>query len=208
MLFAVSLHPFPRQTVTCGNNVDAKTSHRSTRGYTVFLQMHSEDDHGKNTHLCQSEYTISGARPDGGKIDPKTAVIFDDVWGRSIVFGFDGFTSDGNRVIATIYDGGDYASFNIIVYDLRTGSIELSEIPNSFLRRLGSCSVAELQVAGTTPDGFVVLATNAMSKCPQGQTWWRVKPGLTVNGVRKPSTPARLPHGATIEMLEPLIMSF
>ncbi len=208
LLIALSLHPLLQQGITCGNNIDAKTSHGSTRGYSVVLQMHSEDVHGKNTHLCQSEYTISGTRPDGRSIEPTSVLSVDGTWGRSIAFGIAGFTSDGNRVIATISDGGDQAPLDIIVYDLRTNRIKLAEIPHAFLHHLGSCSVAELQVAGTTPNGFVVLATNYMSKCPQGQTLWRVRPREVLNGIIGPSMPSRLPHGATIEMLEPWIITF
>jgi hypothetical protein len=204
LLVALSLHPLFQQGIPCGNLVDAKTEPlRSTKGYEVVLQMHSEDDHGKNTHLCRSEFTISGIRPDGELIESETVLTADGAWGRPISFGLQGPTLDGYRVIATISDGGGYAPLDIIVYDLRTGRIELSEIPGSFLRGLGSTCAAELHVAGTTPNGFVALATDLMSKCPKAQGWWRVRPRLVVKGVKSPSTPRALREGSTIEPLEP-----
>ncbi len=204
IVLAVSLHPILQQSITCGRNVDVERSRVSLGGDRIILHLHSGDDHGKNTHLCQSEYTISGTRSDGTPIQPQTISIVDGAWSRNIIFGLNGFTFDGNHIIATISDGG---GLDIIVYDLRTGEIKSSYISDSFLEYLGSCRKPELEVAGTTDGDSVVLATVYARKCPQEQTWWIVRPRVAVKGIEKPSTPTPMPDGATLEILEPFLMT-
>src|ERR1035441_2575997 len=207
MLFlALLLHPVPQQAVVCENILDAQTEPlRSTSGFTVVLRMHSEDDHGKNTHLCESVHSFSGTGPDGKAIKPESPMGFDsidDAWGRSIVFGVEGFTSDGNHVVAIISEGGDYPVFEIIVYDLRTNeSAKISDLPHSFIRQLGAACAATLHVSGTVSNDSVVLTTAATGKCTITRSW-RVKPGAVINGLQRPSTPKLLPDGAAIVSLD------
>jgi hypothetical protein len=36
------------------------------------LKMHSEDDHSKNSHLCEADYSLQISRPDGSANPPWT----------------------------------------------------------------------------------------------------------------------------------------
>jgi hypothetical protein len=207
LLFALLLHPVPQQAVVCENILDAQTEPlRSNAGFTVVLRMHSEDDHGKNTHLCESYYTFSGTGPDGEAIKPESPIGFesiDDAWGRNIVFGVEGFTSDGNHVVAIISEGGDYPTFEIIVYDLRKEmSAKTLDIPRHFIHQLGAECEATLHVSGTASGDSVVLATTATGKCAIARSW-QIKPGAVINGKLSPSIPELLLDGAAIVPLDP-----
>ncbi len=207
LLLALLLHPVPQQAVVCENNLDSQTEPlRSAAGFTVILRMHSEDDHNKDTHLCESDYSFSGTGPDGKPIGPGPTQwgfsSIDGAWGRSIVFGIEGFTSDGKSVVVIISEGGDYPTFEIDVYDLRkSGSVNTWDIPHSFIRQLGAGCAATLHLSGTVYGDSLVLATAASSGCTKARSW-RISPGAVVNGILRPSIPKLLPEGAAIVPLD------
>ncbi len=211
LLLALSLHGVQKQAVTCGNNFDAHTEPLgSSTGFTIALQMHSEDDHHKDTHLCESNYSIVGTRPDGTPIksEPRAFMGDDDAWGRSIEFWLDGFTADHNRLIASIHEDGDYPFFYIEVYELRTSRIKIWGLSDSFLKRLGPACVATLQVVGTTSNGSPVLATQVTTECRKAKALWKVEPGVAVKGGgERPSAPRLLADGAMIAPLESRLAS-
>jgi hypothetical protein len=207
LLLALLLHPIPQQAVVCENNLDAQTEPlRSVAGFTVILRMHSEDDHMKNSHLCESDYSFSGTDPDGKPIGPGSTQSgfdsIDEAWGRSIVFGIECFTSDGNRVVAIISEGSDPAVFEVVVYDLRVNlSAEIFDLPRRFIRRLGPECAATLHVSGTVSKDSIVLATAANDRCTHARSW-RISAGAVVHERSKPSIPMPLQDGTVIVPLD------
>ena len=192
----------PRQSVTCENQFDAQTqSLRSTTGYTVRLQMHSEDNYSKENHLCRSQYTFSGLRPDGKAFERGLFAIYDDAWHRSIIFGLDGFLANDNEAVAVISEGAPYSSLDMYVYNFQTDRVTSMYLAPAFLSHLGSACAATLHVSGATSKGLLALATRVSDRCAQAQSW-QIKPGATVEGVERPARLTLLPVGAKIVAID------
>jgi hypothetical protein len=165
--------------------------------------MHSEDDHGKNTHLCQSDYSYDVIRADGtsSPLDQPTGV--DGAWGRRINFGLDGFLSDGNRVLGSFSEDDDhYPAFEVLIYDMRSKEFSSLDPPSSFMRRLGSACSATLHVTGTTAEGLVVIATSPEGGCQHAQQW-QVRRGKRSSGRELPARPELLTRDPHVIALNP-----
>lgn len=194
--------PVPRVIAECRNLVDARTNPlRSAAGVTVVLKMHGEDDHGRNTHLCQTEYSLLITDPQTRSAVTHSLFSVDDAWGRRIEFSVQGYTGDGSGVVALISDGPPF-SLNIIEFDLRTNAVRSSPLLPEFLRELGDNCASTLHVVGTSTAGAVVLTTEATGKCTRPQ-FWLVTPGELINGIEHQSRPAPLKAGARIIALDP-----
>ncbi len=158
-------------SVRCGNNVDQQTAAvRSADGVAVALRFHSEDDHGKNTHLCQSEYELQIVRPDGSASGTGWNDLSDGEWDRAITFGMEGFTADGQRAFARVSEGGRSLTLEVLVYDLHTHSDDAFSLDSDFLKKLGPC-VQALHVEGLTSQGEVVVGTGPGGACGLRQRW-------------------------------------
>jgi hypothetical protein len=103
-LLALFLQP---KSFTCGMGDAQTTPLRSAAGLTVVLKMHSEDDHGKNTHLCETSYSlqISKAKNETAALIQDLRVGADDAWDRPLTFRIDGFSEDGNDAFIFISEG-------------------------------------------------------------------------------------------------------
>lgn len=190
LVLAQSLGYAPHAVANCGNSADAETRpRRSAAGFSVVVKMHSEDDHGKNTHLCMSDYSLVVNLPGAQSPQNYPLATIDDAWGRRMEFWVEGFSADGNRVITVISDGRQPA-LSIIVFDLRTNGLESLQVSRAFLRQLSAPCAHALHVSGTTADS-VVLATEATGTCERARSWL-VKPGGVVNGMEQPSIPETL----------------
>ena len=107
--------------ITCGV-LDAQTAPvRSSVGFTAVLKMHSDDDHGKNTHLCAAQYSLQMTRPDGSSIPTFDFGYSDADWDRPLVFRVEGFSPDGHRVFAFISEGSYPEALDILEYDMSSG---------------------------------------------------------------------------------------
>jgi hypothetical protein len=86
------------------------------------LQVHTEDDHGKNTHQCMAEYHRHITLPDGREEAPDPGYGFtnsDAEWGRRLSVHLDGFSNDGQHVFGVISEGGKY--WFVQVFDFKRG---------------------------------------------------------------------------------------
>jgi len=185
------------QSIKCGNLIDGRTeTRRNSLGTTVVLQMHAQDDSGKNSHLCESKYWFLVKGADGTSVR-HDVISIDDSWGRSMKFWISGFTSGGHRVIATIWD----YDYSIVSYDLQTDEISTMDISRSFLNKLGPSCGKTLAVLGTTRDGYVVISIGGKG-CESGHKKWKVKPGIVVNGMQQNATLVRLPDTTEIKPIE------
>lgn len=201
LLFPLIAQSRPHAVVRCSNIVDAKTEPlRSASGYVVVLLAHTEDDHGKNTHLCESDYSFAVTRPDG-TTSVEQAFSADDTWDRRIEFGLDGFTRDG-RVLGLTNEAGRYLTLLVLVYDLRSGRSYSLDTPNLFLRNLGRACAATAHIVGTGPGDSVVVETTAGGGCLRTERW-RLRPGRTVDGHERPTMPARCAKGEKFDALDP-----
>jgi len=191
------------EQLTCGNS-DAQTAPlRSPAGFTVLLRMHSEDDHGRNTHLCMADYTIEATRPDGTAAKPDQFISSDGEWSRSLTFRIDGFSKDGNIAYAYIADGSP-PTLNAEAYDLRTGTSLGVFVDLGFAKRLDSACAATVHIFGILPTGQMVLATTAGGSCHH-PSYWVLRPSRNSgkSGGQLPERPSLLPSDAGVTPLDP-----
>jgi hypothetical protein len=82
LLLALSM---PRQLVQsfdCANFLDRATEvYSNAEGMRVALRVHAADDHIKDTHLCQTDYSFAVTRRDG--------TTQSENWNRSTIRGAD-----------------------------------------------------------------------------------------------------------------------
>jgi hypothetical protein len=157
---------------TCGVS-DAQTSvRRSSAGYTAVLKVHSEDDHGKNTHLCGADYTLQATRPDGTALAPSSILYSDDAWNRPIDFRIEGFSPDGHTVFALISEDKHPSSIDAVQFDMASGR-KLKDVflDGHFTSSLSPACAATLYIAGLSPAGLMVLASSRKDGCSADQLW-------------------------------------
>ena len=151
---------------------------RNSAGFTVVLKMQSDDDHGKNSHQCAAEYSLEITRPDG------TASAFkffssDDEWDRPLAFRVEGFSPDGKHVFVFISEGSYPADIIVGEYDISSSpppggwlhEVKGVMLDAPFTRRLSRDCAATLHIMGTTPEGHIVLGTEARDGCVKVERW-------------------------------------
>ncbi|RZU42127.1 hypothetical protein [Edaphobacter modestus] len=171
------------------------------------LKMHREDDHGKNTHLCEANYSLQISRPDGSANPPFNGLSSDDNWDRPIVFRIEGFSMDGRDVFIVILEGAYPGSVDTIDYDMSSGSISREvSLDRHFTRRLSRACAATLHIAGISPKGLMVLGSSAKDGCPRAELW-QLRPnkykGSLTGGLVLPEYPEQLSSSTGIATLDP-----
>src|ERR1039457_1751276 len=165
--------------LTCGVGVKGQTAAvRSSAGFTVVLTMSADDDHSKNSHQCEVEFSLNIIRPDGTSSASKF-FSSDDQWDRPLAFRLEGFAPDGKHVFIFISEGSYPAEITVGEYDI-TSSLPpggwLNEVRGAmlgapFTRRLSRNCAATLHIIGTTPVGYIVLGTEAKEGCASVERW-------------------------------------
>jgi hypothetical protein len=200
--------PQPQIGYVCGNR-DAQTEPlRSAAGFGAFLSMHSEDDHGKNSHECQADYSLHIIHPDGTRIDGPSAFAFSSSiaeWNRPLTFRIEGFSPDGKRVFIFIKEGGQYSSIYTTEFDMVTGSSLRDEgADRSFFNKLGPACAETLHIAGTTTGGHIVLQTTSGNGCTRAQSWQLNADRLLKKSLgSKPGIPIRIAPGTRMIAIVP-----
>lgn len=196
------------QSLECGNIV-TRTSDlwSNSAGLRVALKVHTEDDHAKNSHECESDYTLVIVRPDGTSTESQRYSVIDN-WGRPIEFWIDGFASKGHKLIATTIEGG---SWQLLVYDLNEPDHgpEVYELSKEFLQALSPSCRDSLRATGVTQEGDPVIKGNDV-ECSETRRLWKVKHGrripagnLGAGGVSMHDRATPLGDHGVFEPLEP-----
>jgi hypothetical protein len=167
------------EVLTCGVGVKGQTAAvRSSAGFTVVLTMSADDDHGKNSHQCEAEYSLDITRPDGAS----SAFRFfssDDQWDRPLGFRVEGFSQDGKHVFIFISEGSYPADITVGEYDITSSpppggwvnEVKGAMLAAPFTRRLSRNCAATLHIIGTTPVGYIALGTEAKDGCASVERW-------------------------------------
>ena len=172
LAIAAAAGPNLSRATVCRNLIDVTTATlKSASGYRVTLGLHTEDDHGKETHLCQSEYTLRITHPDGTKTLAESFFGNDDVWDRPISVGLPGFTHAGHSALILLAEGGPHPIHELIVYDLEANTWEIADIDGSLKSQLSAACLAGVRVLGTLSTGDVVLAAPDRPGCDPGPRW-------------------------------------
>jgi hypothetical protein len=192
--------------LTCGVRDAQATPLRSSAGFIAVLKMHSEDDHSKNSHLCEADYSLQISRPDGSPYPPFDFFGADDEWDRPIAFRIDGFSRDGNHVFIVISDGAYPGSVYTMDYDMISGSrTREGSLDRHFTRRLRRACAAKLRIIGISPAGLMVLGSNANDGCTRAELWELSPNKYTgpTGGATLPEYPRRLSYSTGIATLDP-----
>jgi hypothetical protein len=188
--------------LTCGVRDAQTVPLRSRAGFTAMLKMHSEDDHSKNSHLCEADYALQLSRPAGSANPPFEFYGGDDDWDRPITFRIDGFSQDGHDVFVVILDGAYPGSVYTMDYDMSSGSIARDvSLDRHFTRRLSRACAATLHIAGTSA-GLMVLGSTAKDGCRRAELW-QLSPNKDRGGLVLPEYPKQLSPGTRITTLDP-----
>lgn len=189
------------QSTECSNILDRRTAFRSNAdGLRVALRVHAEDDHSKESHLCQTAYFVMVTRRDGASTEQPLESI-DDSWGRSVKFWIDGFALQGRRMMATIVEQGEHPIFDIVVYSLPSDKTEIFSIPRHFIEQIPPTCRASLAAIGMTRRGSPVVGFSN-GACHRSTAAWSLRPGHMVGGKQMPSRPSRLFDRSAIESLD------
>ncbi|HKO12366.1 MAG TPA: hypothetical protein VJV22_10375 [Acidobacteriaceae bacterium] len=188
------------KSLQCSNDANLRTDFvAASDGLKVSLQVHTGDDHGKETHLCLSDYSLLVMRPDGASTE-RAAESIDDAWGRSIQFELSGLARSGSRVVGKIVEGGHHPVFQVVVFDLHTGTDQELEVPQVFLRAMPARCRDLLRVIGTTRGGDPVIG---VEECQGTPGRWQLSQGPLIDGIQKPARLIRLPDDSVIDPLQP-----
>lgn len=158
------------QSFECGNIVTRTSESLSnSAGLRVALKVNTQDDHAKNSHQCESDYTLIVVHPDGTSSENQMYSVIDN-WGRPIRFWIDGFAFGGHKVVATAIDGGNW---QLLVYDLNelNHAPEVYELAKEFLRALSPSCRDSLRAVGVTQEGDPVIAVDDVTCSPTRRSW-------------------------------------
>jgi hypothetical protein len=175
ILLAASILPGPQAAMECvDTGADmATTQTRSVRGpngVTAVLKVSSADDHSKNAHDCDAEYTLV-VTPAAGTPVVVDFLASDGEWGRSLSLRLDGFSRDGKRVFGILSEGGKYPSATLFDYDTTGGPVNLIDLKKRFAHVIATGCSATFDVAGTTETGAIVVMLNSGKPCAVSRRW-------------------------------------
>ena len=175
LLLAVGLCA-PAQSIDCANQATAETRARiGPGGVAAVLIVHSEDDHGKNTHDCMANYTLRIALPDGsdgaaGLIPPAGFTASSGEWGRRLSIHLGGFSKDGKHIFGVISEGGRYPFVQVFDFG-RDGAHTEIQVKNGVARLKAARCGRSFAVAGTDAQREPVLEPDTENPCRRGHRW-------------------------------------
>lgn len=172
----------PAQSIDCANQADAESPpRRGPGGVAAVLTVHSEDDHGKNTHDCLASYTLRITLPDGrdaaaGLIPTAGFAASSAEWGRKLSIHLDGFSKDGKHIFGIISETGRY-SF-VQVFDFGTdGSHTEIRVKGGLARLKAAHCGTSFAVAGANAQREPVLEPDTENPCRRNHRWALDKSG-------------------------------
>lgn len=203
LLLGHALQAASAVSIRCGSVVDAQTAPlRSPAGFTAVLKIHTADDFMKNSHRCEADFTVAVTRPDGRTNPPDNRMGSDAEWDRPIVARIEGFDASGNLAYILITEGEKDPSIYAVEYDLRTADYRDVYPSTNFARSISPQCRPTLRIAGTAPNGRMVLATSLAQGCSQQSMWeLRYEQRAGKRGGTVSLDPVRLQPGADVSPL-------
>ncbi len=187
--------PLGSHSVRCANGLFEQTpAVKNNQGFAVSFRLQSGDDHGKNTHGCETEYEMQIAVPGGSTRETGWDNGNDAEWERSLAFDVEGFSANGERAVALIKEGGRFPMYEVLVYEVHMQEHYAYSLDDRFLKSLGATCAQALQVTGMTAHGEIVLGTGDGRSCVNSRVW-RITANLSKRGS---NLVEMLPAGAAI----------
>jgi hypothetical protein len=182
LIWLAALRGMYGQSIDCANDVTTESRSRTGPGGVVaVLKVHSEDDHGKNSHQCEANYTLQITLPDGrdgaaGLIPPVGFTSSVAEWGRRLSVHLDGFSNDGQHIFGVISEGGTYSFVQVFDFKREGSSVGIPIQQGLPHLRAANCGTS-FAVAGTTTAGEIVLEPNTADRCRIAHRWLLNKAG-------------------------------
>ena len=158
----------------------------------MVLKVSSDDDHGKNTHLCNADYQLLVTPAKQGAPVPVDLLTTDADWDRTLSLTLSGFAHDGKRVFGVLAEKGKYPSTVLFAYNTDDGQVRLIDLHKQFTRVVPPGCNPTFDVVGTTVAGAIVVALNSGNGCKVDGRWQIDPTGSTVD---------RLPQDASVQSL-------
>ena len=118
-----------------------------------------------------ANYSLEITRPDGSSEHFKL-LASDDEWGRPLKFRVEGFSNDGSHALILLVEGNYPQSLQANDFDINSGHTVKSVLLDSpFSSRLSRDCAATLHIIGTSPEGYIVLGTEAKDGCTRVERW-------------------------------------
>jgi hypothetical protein len=199
ILLVASLLPSQQASMRCvGSTSDMTATQtqplRGPGGVIAVLKVSSDDDHGKNTHLCSADYVLVITPGDAGAAKAVDLLTSDADWDRTLSLRLDGFAHDGTRVFGILKERGKYPSTMLFEYNTADGNVQLIDLKKRFAHLVTARCNATFDVIGTTETGAIVVELNSAKPCAAVGRWLINRTGGSVH---------RLPHGSPIQNLFP-----
>jgi hypothetical protein len=163
-------------------------------GTTAALRVSTSDDHSKNSHECNADYTLTVTPANGGAPQAVDLLASDGDYGRGLSMRLDGFSSDGKHVFGILTEGGKYPATFLFDYDTSGGPVEIIDLKKQFVRIMGAACMPAFDVVGTSVSGSIVVEMESRGACAENGRW------VIDRGGRKPE---RLSAGARVLNLYP-----
>jgi hypothetical protein len=155
-------------TLHCAAHSSGGTSSLVASNGTRFtLRIDMDDDHGKNTHLCEADFTFAAALPHQPE-SQNNAYLSDDAWDRTIVLEVYGFDSSDTHVFGIIRETAAKPSTTLFRYSIPSRDLMTADLDRTLRNKLPRACIASLTVVGTVRSNRseIVLATHPTPSCP------------------------------------------
>jgi hypothetical protein len=159
--------------MTCRNVASVQTQPtRGPAGTSAVLKVSSEDDHGKNTHLCEADYQLLITRASESEPVVQTLLSSDDAWDRKISIRLDGFSHDGKIIFGVLSESGINApSETLFEYDTTDSKVRLFDLQKQIRTIVRPNCPATADVSGTARDGAPVIELSFANDCAPRSRW-------------------------------------
>jgi len=174
ILLAGLLLVAPQQAfITCTNMASTQTQPmQGPAGVTAVLEVSTEDDYGRNTHLCQADYQLVITNGSGSDPLVQTVITSDGVWDRRMSVRLSGFSRDGKHIFGMLSEKSRSAALDIVFdYDTANNKMHVVEPARLIAGRVPPGCVARTEVAGTTEGDDIVLHIAFTGNCAPAGRW-------------------------------------
>src|ERR1700737_86849 len=108
ILLAASLVATHQVSLECVNVAAIQTpSASSPNGLVAVLKVSSEDDHSRNSHLCNAQYQLLLSSGAGDEPHVVRLLTSNGPYNRNLFLDLSGFSGNGKRVLGMLSEDGD-----------------------------------------------------------------------------------------------------
>lgn len=171
IVFAGWLALAQQASLTCSNVATAETKPVPGPGATVaVLKVSTEDDHGRNTHLCMADYKLMITR---NSDQPQSVDLLssDDEWGRSLSIQLSGFSHDGRRILGMFSEGSANPVQQVFDYNTDDGNARSFDLRKLAAHAAPTRCLSRAQIVGTVESGGIVVQLKSGKYCENSSRW-------------------------------------